>query len=173
MKEQVVLVNEDDEFLGMMEKMEAHRKGLLHRAFSIFLYDSQGKMLLQRRASGKYHSPGRWTNAVCSHPKEGETYLDAAKRRLKEELGIETKIEEKFYFIYKADVGQGLWEHELDYVFEGRFEGEFHLNQDEVSEVKYLSIEQIERELEKNPDRYTEWFKIIFQEYRSKLNKII
>lgn len=169
MKEQVVLVNEDDEVLGLMEKMEAHQKGLLHRAFSIFLYDSSGKILLQRRALGKYHSPGKWTNAVCSHPREGESYLEAAQRRLKEELGIETEIEEKFHFIYKADVGQGLWEHELDYVFVGTFEGEFRLNEKEVSQVKYLEIHQIEKDLIENPDSYTEWFKIIFQKYRNQL----
>lgn len=171
MKEQVVLVNSHDEFLGLMEKQEAHQKGVLHRAFSVFLFDKQGNMLLQKRASTKYHSPNQWTNACCSHPREGETYLQAAQRRLKEELGITCDLQEKFHFIYKADVGQGLWEHELDYVFFGIFEGDFQLNADEVSEVKYISWENLEQELKENPQNFTEWFKIILKEYKQYLKK--
>lgn len=169
MEDQVVLVSEKDEVLGLMEKQQAHESGLLHRAFSVFLFNEMGKMLLQKRASGKYHSPDQWTNAVCSHPKLGESYLDGAKRRLKEELGIEAEITEKFHFIYKAKVGGNLWEHELDYVFTGIYEGEFHLNQDEVSEVRYISLENLDEELAKNPEHFTEWFKIILKEYRERL----
>ena len=134
------------------------------------LFNDKGEMLLQRRAAGKYHSPLQWTNACCSHPRENESYIDAAKRRLQEELGIETALTERFFFIYKADVGQGLWEHELDYVFTGEYNGDFTLNPDEVAEIKYLSIADLEKEIEDSPEHYTEWFKIIWAEYRNHLD---
>ena len=169
MEEMVVLVDPSDNVLGLMEKQQAHINGILHRAFSVFLFNSKGEMLLQKRASSKYHSPNQWTNAVCSHPRENETYLEAALRRLKEELGIETEIEEKFYFIYKADVGGNLWEHELDHVFVGTYEGEFQLNEDEVSEVRYISPEQLAKEVDQQPENFTEWFKIILKEYNQHL----
>lgn len=166
MEEKVVLVNEKDEILGLMEKMQAHENGILHRAFSVFLYNSKGEMLLQKRAAEKYHSPNQWTNACCSHPRIEETYEQAAKRRIKEELGIDCELEEKFWFIYKADVGQNLWEHELDHVFVGNYEGEFNLNKEEVAEVRYISLENLNIELENNPENFTEWFKIILEEYK-------
>ena len=169
MEELVVLINENDEVLGLMDKLEAHENGLLHRAFSVFLFNQAGEMLLQRRAAGKYHSPNQWTNAVCSHPRDGESYKEAALRRLSEELGIDTQIEEKFFFIYKADVGGNLWEHELDHVFTGLYEGDFNLNQEEVSEVRYISIENLEKEISENPENFTEWFKIILKEYQQHL----
>ncbi len=169
MEEQVVLVTENDEVLGLMEKQQAHINGLLHRAFSVFLFNDQGEMLLQQRAASKYHSPNQWTNAVCSHPRNNESYLEAAKRRLKEELGIETSLEEKFHFVYKADVGQNLWEHELDYVFTGSYEGGFKLNKDEVAAVRYISMEALEEEMSRNPENFTEWFKIILKEYKQHL----
>lgn len=169
MEEQVVLVDQDDNVLGLMEKIEAHKNGLLHRAFSVFLFNSRGEMLLQKRAAGKYHSPLQWTNAVCSHPKNGESYSDGAKRRLKEELGIEAEFSEKFHFIYKADVGQNLWEHELDHVFFGNFDGEFNLNPKEVAEVRFVSMENLEKDMAENPADFTEWFKIILNEYRHHL----
>lgn len=165
----VVLINENDEVKGLMEKMQAHKTGLLHRAFSVFLFNNQGEMLLQKRAAHKYHSPNQWTNAVCSHPRDGETYKDAALRRLKEELGIEVEIDHKFFFIYKADVGDGLWEHELDHVFVGNYQGEFQLNPEEVSEVRYISQENLEKEMTENPANFTEWFKIILKEYQEHL----
>lgn len=165
MEEQVVLVNENDEILGLMNKQEAHEKGILHRAFSVFLFNTKGEMLLQKRVAGKYHSPSCWTNAVCSHPRNGETYLDAAHRRMLEELGIKTQLTEKFHFIYKADVGQNLWEHELDYVFFGEYEGEFQLNPSEVEAVRYISSEDLKKELETQPETFTAWFKIILNEY--------
>lgn len=167
--EKVVLVTPENREIGLMDKMEAHRLGLLHRAFSVFLFNFRGEMLLQKRAATKYHSPGQWTNAVCSHPRQGETFAEAAARRLKEELGITTDLSEKFHFVYKAKVGQDLWEHELDYVFTGIFEEEFHLNPQEVSEVRYLSLAKLEREMEENPSEFTEWFKIILNEYRHHL----
>jgi len=166
MEEFVVLVTPEDEILGLMEKQQAHINGLLHRAFSVFLFNSKGEMLLQKRASGKYHSPNQWTNAVCSHPREGETYLEGAKRRVKEELGIEVDLSEKFNFIYKADVGNGLWEHELDYVFIGNYEDQFHLNKDEVDEVRYISMNDLDTEMINFPENFTEWFKIILEEYK-------
>lgn len=166
MEEKVVLVTEKDEVLGLMEKMQAHENGILHRAFSVFLYNSKGEMLLQKRAAEKYHSPNQWTNACCSHPRIEETYEQAAKRRIKEELGIDCELEEKFWFIYKADVGQNLWEHELDHVFVGNYEGEFNLNKEEVTEVRYISLENLNIELENNPENFTEWFKIILEEYK-------
>lgn len=169
MEEQVVLVSENDEVLGLMEKMQAHECGLLHRAFSVFLFNSKGEMLLQRRAQDKYHSPNQWTNACCSHPKADETYLQAAQRRLMEELGIETELTPKFHFIYKADVGQDLWEHELDHVFTGNYEGSFQLNPEEVSEVRYISMQELDNEMKANPENFTEWFKIILEEYKHHL----
>ena len=163
--ELVVLVNEADQQIGLMEKLEAHQKGLLHRAFSVFLFNKKGEMLLQKRANTKYHSPNLWTNAVCSHPRNGESYKNGAMRRLNEELGISTEIEEKFHFIYKADVGQNLWEHELDYVFVGIYEGIFNLNPNEVSETRYISLIDLQKEILSNPDNFTEWFKIILNKY--------
>ncbi|MFY7845545.1 isopentenyl-diphosphate Delta-isomerase [Chryseobacterium gambrini] len=170
MEEFVVLVNPEDKVLGLMEKQQAHINGLLHRAFSVFLFNNSGEMLLQKRASGKYHSPLKWTNAVCSHPRSEETYLEGAKRRVKEELGIDVELSEKFNFIYKADVGNGLWEHELDHVFTGTFEGEFYLNKDEVEEVRYISLENLNKEISESPDHFTEWFKIILEEYKHHLH---
>ncbi len=169
MEEQVVVVSENDEILGLMEKMNAHENGILHRAFSVFLFNDKGEMLLQKRASGKYHSPNQWTNAVCSHPKIDETYLEGAQRRLNEELGITANLTEKFSFIYKADVGQNLWEHELDHVFTGNYEGSFVLNNDEVSEIRYISMQQLDEEMNANPEKFTEWFKIILKEYKDHL----
>lgn len=169
MEEQVVVVSENDEILGLMEKMNAHENGILHRAFSVFLFNDKGEMLLQKRASGKYHSPNQWTNAVCSHPKIDETYLEGAQRRLNEELGITADLTEKFSFIYKADVGQNLWEHELDHVFTGNYEGNFALNEEEVSEIRYITMQQLDEEMNANPEKFTEWFKIILKEYKDHL----
>ncbi len=169
MEEQVVLISEDDQILGQMGKMEAHINGILHRAFSVFLFNENGEMLLQRRAADKYHSPNQWTNACCSHPRMGETYKEAANRRLKEELGIETPIEEKFHFIYKANVGGDLIEHERDHVFIGDYNGDFVLDPSEVAEVRYISMENLDKEMEEHPENFTEWFKIILKEYKEHL----
>ena len=170
MEEQVVLISENDEVLGLMDKMQAHENGLLHRAFSVFLFNEKGEVLLQKRAAEKYHSPNQWTNAVCSHPRDGETYLEGAQRRLKEELGIEAmELSPKFHFIYKADVGGNLWEHELDHVFTGNYNGNFSLNDEEVSEIRYITMEALDAEMESNPENFTEWFKIILGEYKDRL----
>ena len=171
MEEKVVLVNPNDQVLGLMEKMQAHQEGVLHRAISVFLFDKQGRMLLQQRAACKYHSPLLWTNACCSHPRENESYADAAQRRLVEELGISPEIKSSFKFIYKADVGQGLWEHEMDQVFLGEFEGDFELNPDEVAKIRYISPQELAQEIELNPDHFTEWFKIIWEEHQHEILK--
>ena len=169
MEEMVVLVSENDEVLGQMEKMAAHENGILHRAFSVFLFNDNGEMLLQKRAARKYHSPGQWTNAVCSHPRIQETFLEGAKRRMMEEMGIEAEIEEKFHFIYKAEVGNGLLEHELDRVFAATYNGTFRLNPDEVEAVRYISMDDLEMEMKEHPEHFTEWFKIILKEYQHHL----
>ncbi len=162
MMHEVILVNEIDEAIGSMEKMEAHEKALLHRAFSVFLFDTKGNMLLQKRAASKYHSPSLWTNACCSHPMPGETTEQAALRRLQEELGFTVAIRKAFHFTYKAAFDNGLTEHEFDHVFVGEYEGDMQLNVEEVSEVCYKPMAVIKAELEHKSGDYTEWFKIAF-----------
>lgn len=164
-EEKVVLINKDDSVLGLMGKMEAHIKGELHRAFSVFVFNDKRETLIQKRALEKYHSPGLWTNTCCSHPRENETYLDAAKRRIEEEMGFNCPLEFQFSFIYKADVGGGLIEHELDHVFTGTFNGTPKLNPEEVCDYKWISMPDLEADVKKNPQNYTEWFKIILKEY--------
>lgn len=163
-KELVILVNENDEQIGLMEKMEAHEKAVLHRAFSVFIFNSRGKMLLQQRALQKYHSPGLWTNTCCSHPRDGETLEQATKRRLDEEMGMQCELTKAFDFIYKSDVGQGLTEHELDHVFLGETDQEPNINPDEVAAWKYMTLDDLHRDMENNPQNYTVWFRIAFKE---------
>lgn len=160
--QEIILVNEFDEAIGSMEKMEAHEKALLHRAFSVFLFNKKGEMLLQKRAASKYHSPSLWTNACCSHPMPGEETKSAALRRLEEELGFTTSINKAFHFTYKAVFDNGLTEHEFDHVFVGEYEGEMQLNNEEVSEVCYKQMADIKAEMEHSAGDYTEWFKIAF-----------
>ena len=158
----IILVNETDEQVGTMEKMEAHRRALLHRAFSVFIFNSKGDMLLQRRAQSKYHSAGLWTNACCSHPRPGETTLAAAQRRLNEELGFVVPLRKAFDFIYKASFDNGLTENEFDHVFIGEYEGEIVPDPLEVSAFCYKSMDVIREELSTDPGRYTAWFAIAF-----------
>ena len=160
--EQVILVNERDEETGVMEKMEAHEKALLHRAISVFIFNNKGEMLLQQRAAKKYHSAGLWTNACCSHPRPGEEILGAAQRRLKEELGFETPLKKIFDFTYKAPFDNGLTEHEFDHVFAGEFDNTVIPDEDEVQDYCYMKIEDIENSLQSNPQKYSAWFVIIF-----------
>ncbi len=160
--EEVILVDENDAVLGSMEKMEAHEKGLLHRAFSIFIFNSNGEVLLHQRAFEKYHSGGLWTNACCSHPRMNESLSEATTRRLNEEMGLACKMDKVFDFIYKADLDQGLSEHEFDHVFVGISDEEPKPNPEEVAHYKYLSLEQIDQELQDHPEEYTEWFKICY-----------
>ena len=164
--DQLILVDEQDNPIGTCEKMEAHRKGLLHRAFSVFIFDAQGRMLLQQRALSKYHSGGLWTNACCSHPFPGEDNLTAATRRLQEELGFTTSLRKAFDFYYRAAFDNGLTEHEFDHVFVGQYEGALEVNPQEVMDYCFLSLEETENQLETRPDRYTEWFKIAFPRLR-------
>ena len=161
-EDKVILVNEHDDMVGTMDKMEVHRQGLLHRAFSIFIFNSKGEMLIQQRAIEKYHSGGLWTNACCSHPAPGEATQDAAERRLKEELGFETRIEKIFDFIYKAEFDNGLTEHEFDHVFAGEYEGQIKMNPKEVKDVCYKEISEIRSMLQTHPQKFTAWFHIAF-----------
>jgi isopentenyl-diphosphate delta-isomerase len=171
-EEYVVLVDEQDNETGSMEKMEAHQKGMLHRAFSVFIFNSQGELLLQQRAASKYHSPLKWTNTCCSHQRKGEATVDAAKRRLKEEMGIECELTPAYTFIYKADVGQGLIEHELDHVLTGQLDASaIPFNSNEVEACKYVSLEWIEKELQLNPDEFTKWFLITFEDLKKFIKK--
>lgn len=165
MKEYVILVNENDEKVGLMEKIEAHEKALLHRAFSVFVVNDQNEIMLQQRALSKYHSPGLWTNTCCSHQRDGESNLAAGKRRLKEEMGFTTELKELFHFIYKAPFDNGLTEHELDHVMIGSYTGEPNINPNEVAAYKWMSPEDIKLDIEKQPELYTAWFKIIFEKY--------
>lgn len=160
----VILVDEDDNQLGLMEKMEAHEKGLLHRAFSVFLFNSKGEMLLQQRAVSKYHSGGLWTNTCCSHPRDKEKTITAAHRRLEEEMGFDCEIEKAFHFTYKSILDNDLTEHELDHVFIGQYEGEIKPNPEEVESYKYISISELTKDVAENSDNYTEWFKICLEE---------
>lgn len=145
-----------------MEKIEAHHKGMLHRAFSIFIFNSKGEMLLQQRALTKYHSGGLWTNACCSHPNPGEETMDAAHRRLKEELGFQTPVNKIFDFVYKAEMENGLTEYEFDHVFAGEYEGEINFNPEEVQAVCYREIGEIKGSLQSHPQQYTTWFHLAF-----------
>ena len=158
--DKVILVDEDDVEVGLMGKMEAHQKGLLHRAFSIFIFNQKGEMLLQQRSLRKYHSGGLWTNACCSHPKPNEHIMDAAHRRLKEEMGFDTELVRAFQFKYKADFNNGLTEHEIDHVFVGYYDGKIEYNFDEVEAFAYRSMERIDASLPEYTEFYTEWFVI-------------
>ncbi|RXG20514.1 isopentenyl-diphosphate Delta-isomerase [Leeuwenhoekiella aequorea] len=164
-EELVILVDENDKEVGLMPKMEAHEKALLHRAFSVFVFNKNKELMLQRRASHKYHSPGLWTNTCCSHQRQGESNIAAGKRRLMEEMGFETNLEESISFIYKAPFDNGLTEHEFDHILLGNYEDNPNLNPDEVSEWKWMSLSDINTDMLENPDIYTEWFKIIFDKF--------
>ncbi|HEV2481423.1 MAG TPA: isopentenyl-diphosphate Delta-isomerase [Puia sp.] len=161
-KEEVILVDEVDTPLGTMEKIEAHQKALLHRAFSVFIFDKEGRMLLQRRADGKYHSPGLWTNACCSHPRPGEDTGAAAIRRLREELGFTTSLVRLFSFTYRSEYANGLTEFEFDHVFVGRYDAAIHPDPAEVSDYCYRSMDEIRAELQTDPGRFTTWFHLAF-----------
>lgn len=156
----VVLVDQQDLELGTMEKLEAHRQGRLHRAFSVFLFDEDGRVLLQQRAESKYHSPGLWTNTCCSHPRPGESTTEAALRRLSEEMGTSSELEHGFTFLYKADVGQGLIEHELDHVFFGRAGTTLRPDPSEVKDWRWAEVVELGTEMEAHPDRFTPWLRI-------------
>jgi isopentenyl-diphosphate Delta-isomerase len=162
MVEKVVLVTEEDQVIGQMEKEEAHREGRLHRAISVCLFDRHGRWLLQKRSLSKYHSPGKWSNACCGHPKLNEKPLQAAERRLFEELGIRCPLSFCFSFAYKTDVGRGMIEHEFDHMFTGVFEGSISPNSEEVSEIAWWEESSIEEALRRTPELFSPWFPLIF-----------
>lgn len=162
MLEEVVLVNEKDEALGTMEKMAAHQQALLHRAFSIFVFNNNGDLLMQQRAFSKYHSGGLWTNTCCSHPRPGEQVRAAASRRLQEELGFTISLSKAFDFTYKAAFDNGLTEHEFDHVFIGIYEGPVHLNPEEVAAYSFMTEKELEEQIQETPERFTAWFHIAY-----------
>ena len=170
-EENVILVNEKDEPIGLMPKLEAHQKAVLHRAFSVFVLNQNNEIMLQQRAEHKYHSPLLWTNTCCSHQREGETNIQAGQRRLFEEMGFVTELKELFHFIYKAPFDNGLTEHELDHVMIGRFDSEPKINPEEVASWKWMTIDAVKNDMKNNPELYTIWFKIIFDEFYHHLEK--
>ncbi|MBI5857828.1 MAG: isopentenyl-diphosphate Delta-isomerase [Sphingobacteriales bacterium] len=159
---EVILVDENDKPFGVASKLMAHKEGLLHRAFSIFIFNTKGDMLLQQRAKSKYHSGGLWSNACCSHPQPGQDTQTAAERRLFEEMGFSTSIEKIFDFIYKAEFENGLIEHEFDHVFTGEYEGEIKINEGEAEAYCYKNIREISKSLQTHPEKYTAWFHLAF-----------
>jgi isopentenyl-diphosphate delta-isomerase len=165
-KENVILVNENDEKIGLMEKIEAHEKALLHRAFSVFSFNKKGQLLLQQRAASKYHSPLLWTNTCCSHQREGESNIEAGKRRLQEEMGFVCELKELFVFTYKAPFDNGLTEHEIDHVMVGYYDKNPEINREEAEAYKWMTIEEVKMDMNKNPETYTVWFRIIFEKYK-------
>lgn len=169
--EKVVLVDRNDTPLGEMEKMEAHRKALLHRAFSIFVFNDKNELMLQQRAESKYHSPGLWTNTCCSHPRPGESLQDAGHRRLVEEMGFDCRLEKIFDFIYEAELDKGLTEHEFDHVLFGRYNQNPVINPDEVATFKWMTMDDIARDMEVSPEKYTVWFRIAFDRVFEHLKK--
>lgn len=160
--EKLILVDRDDNVTGTAGKLEVHQQGLLHRAFSVFIFNSSGEMLLQQRAMGKYHSAGLWSNACCSHPRVGENTTDAVARRLKEELGFSADTRFAFHFIYKTSFTNGLTEHEFDHVYTGIYDGAVDFNRQEVMDVCFKSMRELQRSLEENAGQYTSWFAIAF-----------
>jgi isopentenyl-diphosphate delta-isomerase len=170
--ESVILVNEMDESIGSSEKLQAHKNGSLHRAVSVFIFNYDGELLLQKRATSKYHGGGLWTNTCCTHPRQGETSESCAKRRLKEEMGIEAKVEEKFSFIYKAEVENGLVENEYDHVFFGIYNGPISPNSNEVEDYTFVQLDKVFTDADNYPERYSIWFRIIIDKFRNHLTEM-
>ncbi|MDP2664294.1 MAG: isopentenyl-diphosphate Delta-isomerase [bacterium] len=156
----IILVDEKDNQIGVGEKLKVHREGKLHRAFSVLIFNSKGETLLQKRAAGKYHCPGLWTNTCCSHPRASYDIREEAERRLKEEMGIDPHLKEIFSFIYKADLGE-LTEHEFDHVFVGQFEGDPSPDPEEADGWKWISVEDLKEDVRESPEIYTPWFRVI------------
>ena len=169
-EEQVILVNDQDEQIGLMPKMEAHEKAVLHRAFSVFIFNSKNELMLQQRAAHKYHSPLLWTNTCCSHQRDGESNIEAGTRRLVEEMGFTTGLKEVTSFIYKAPFDNGLTEHEFDHVMIGFYEMDPDINKEEVEDWKWMPVDAVKSDIELNPEIYTAWFKIIFKNFYSHIN---
>lgn len=170
-EEYVILVDEQDHEIGQSGKMEAHELGLLHRAFSILIFNSKGELLLQQRAAHKYHSPLLWTNSCCSHQRPGEQTLAAAKRRLQEEMGLQAQMKEAFQFIYQAKLDQGLTEHELDHVLIGTTDDNPIINPEEVAAYRWVGLTELVKNIEQEPQTYTVWFKILIQQHLEAISK--
>lgn len=169
-EEKVILVDENDNQIGLMPKMEAHEKAVLHRAFSVFIFNDKNELMLQQRALHKYHSPGLWTNTCCSHQRDGESNIEAGKRRLNEEMGFVTDLRETTSFVYKAPFDNGLTEHELDHVMIGNYNEEPIINKDEVASWKWMPLEDVKVDIALRPEKYTAWFKIIFEKFYEHIN---
>lgn len=169
MTEYVILVDENDHETGLEEKLKAHELSLLHRAFSILIFNSQGKLLLQQRAAHKYHSPLLWTNTCCSHPRKGESILEAAHRRLREEMGMKADLQTLFSFIYKADMANGLTEHEFDHVLIGFSDTDPEINLEEVNQFRWESPETIKKEIQQHPSDFTAWFRLLICDHEQKI----
>lgn len=169
-EELVILVNELDEQIGLMPKMEAHEKGVLHRAFSVFVFNKSGELMLQQRATSKYHSPLLWTNTCCSHQRVGERNIEAGKRRLQEEMGFVCELREVTTFIYKVPFDNGLTEHELDHILIGYYDENPVINKEEVERYKWMTLEDVKEDIFHHPENYTAWFKIIFENFYHYLN---
>ena len=167
MSEFILTVDENDKVIGKEEKIKTHQLGKLHRAFSIFVFNSKGELLLQRRAKTKYHSGGLWTNTCCSHQRFDETLEKAIHRRLKEEMGFDCELKEIFSFIYKVKFDNGLFEHEYDHVFIGKFDGKPNPNPEEVDEWKWVDLEELKGDIRENPDNYTYWLKVSIDKINS------
>ena len=170
-EDNVILVDKNDNQVGLMPKLEAHQKGVLHRAFSIFIFNNKYELLLQKRAYSKYHSGGLWTNTCCSHPRENEDILDAANRRLIEEMGIETSLRKVYEFTYKAELDNDLIEHEFDHVFYGVYNEDPSINKDEAEGFKWIDMDSLNEDIKTNGDIYTVWFKIAFEYFYNYLKK--
>jgi len=169
-EEKVILVNNHDEKIGLMEKMEAHEKAVLHRAFSVFTFNNKGELLLQQRAATKYHSPLLWANTCCSHQRDGESNIEAGKRRLQEEMGFVCDLKEVFSFVYKVSFENGLTEHEFDHVLVGHYNEDPIINKEEVESFKWMTVEDIKDDMKINLNSYTAWFVIIFDKYYNFIN---
>ena len=169
--DKVILVDKNDNQVGLMPKLEAHEKGLLHRAFSVFIFNNEYKLLLQKRATSKYHSGGLWTNTCCSHPREGEDISEAANRRLFEEMGIKTSLRKVYDFVYKAELDNGLTENEFDHVFYGVYDKEPKINLEEADDYKWMDMDSLNYDINNNAGNYTVWFKIAFEYFYNYLKK--
>lgn len=164
MAENILTVDEQDRETGYMEKIEVHKKGILHRAFSVMIFNDNGEVLIQKRAKRKYHSPGLWTNSCCSHQREGETLTEAVARRIQEELGITCDCKEEFKFKYRVEFDNGLIEHEIDHVFIGHYNGNVFPNEDEVEEIRWVPLDKLHKEMREHPEDFTYWFKILMKQ---------
>ncbi|MCK5123344.1 MAG: isopentenyl-diphosphate Delta-isomerase [Candidatus Pacebacteria bacterium] len=165
MSTEIILVDKNDQEIGAGEKMKVHQDGKLHRCFSIFVFNSNNEMLLQKRAKAKYHCGGLWTNTCCSHPRKGELLEKEIHKRLQEEMGFDCELKEIGGFIYKAKFDNGLTEHEYDHVFTGKFDGQPKLNPEEADDYKWIGLEELKKEIKKNPEDFTVWFKIALERF--------